>query len=136
MGTIKHSIAIGRVSCSFFLYISMITWYIIIRELRMFARWRHFSNRSTQITRKYSPQDLASLRTDTSHITGNAPPYLTFLVAVWFERNEKPEEGWSPYSDPVGKHSQKQQYASLQIGIQFLCRIDKVFHWSVFCWIR
>jgi len=82
MGTIKHSIAIGRVSCSFFLYISMISCYVVTREPNMLARWRRFSNRSTQITRKCSPKDLASLRTDTSTVTGNALPYMTFLVTV------------------------------------------------------
>lgn len=105
----------------------MITCYIIIRELHIFARWRNFSNCSTPITRKCSPQDLAPIRTDTSSVARNAPPYLTFLITVWFERNEKPEDGWSPYSDPVGKQSEKQQNASLRIGIQFHCRIDKVF---------
>ena len=120
-------------SCWFFFHISMITWYVFrvdssfifpwlrdvffvlilrlyfhdyvmyIRELQMFASWRHFSNCSTKITRKCNPQDLASVRPGASSVAGNTPPYLTLLIAVWLERNEKPEDGWSLYSYAVGK---------------------------------
>jgi hypothetical protein len=73
-----------------------------------------------------SPQDLAPVSTDTSSVARNVSAYLAFLIAILFERNEKPDDSWSPYSDPVEKTSEKQQNASPRIGIHFHCRIDKV----------
>ena len=118
-------VASGRVTCSFLFNISMITWYCFVIELQIFASRRHFFDCS-QITRNCSPQDLASTRTDTSSVALNVSAYFTFLTTILFEGNEKPDDSWSPYSDPVEKTSEKQRNASPRTGIHFHCRIDKV----------